>query len=329
MAHEITHTNGVAEMAFVGDRSEIWHGLGQQLTPGSSIETWQREAGMNWDIGSSKLYFEDESKTDAANEIHEFEGKQVLFRSDTKEPLSVVGSRYKIVQPKEVLEFFRSLVSDAGMELSTAGTLFGGKKFWALADTKQKINLNGGSDVIKGFLLLSTSCDGTLSTSAQFTSVRVVCNNTLTVALDSNSKQRVSTSHSTTFNPNKVKSKLGLYESAWDKFSKQMDEMTQVKVSVKDAYNDILELIADNSSDPSPAEIRTTNEIHNLYLGAGMGSDLAGKTSFGVLNALTEYWDHHVGRIPSNQLNSSFWGHAAKQKQAAFDYLTKQYDIAV
>lgn len=321
MAHEITHTNGKAEMAFVGNRSEIWHGLGQELTRGSSIETWQREAGMDWVINSSELRY-----TDQDTKTQVFDGKQVLYRSDTREALSVVSSKYKPVQPKEVLEFFRSLVSDAGMELSTAGTLFGGKKFWALADTKQTVVLPG-NDTVNGYLLLSTSCDGSMATAAQFTSVRVVCNNTLSVALGDKRKARVSTSHRSTFNPNNVKGELGLYESAWDKFSKQLTQMSATKVSVKDAYNDILELIAHDSSDPTTAEIRTTNEIHSLYLGGGMGSDLAGKTAFGVLNAMTEYYDWHVGRNASNRLNSSFWGVANKNKNAVMEYLVNTYDI--
>jgi phage/plasmid-like protein (TIGR03299 family) len=323
MAHELTmRANGKAEMAFVGNRNEIWHGLGQELTEGSSIETWQREAGMDWEINSSALMYQDQN-----DDPQIFEGKQVLFRSDTLAPLSVVGDRYKVVQPKEVLEFFRSLTEDAGFVLSTAGTLFDGKKFWALADTKQKIGLNGGSDIMGGYLLLSSSCDGTLATSAQFTSVRVVCNNTLSIAL-SGSKQRISTRHTTEFKPNNVKQQLGLMEDSWDTFARDMEAMTKVKVSLKDSYRSILELVSPIPDDPNNADVRTANEIHNLYLGAGMGSDMAGKTAFGLLNAMTEYYDHHVGRIASNQLNSSFWGTGAKKKLEAYDYIMDKFGIA-
>lgn len=325
MAHEISLVNGKSEMAFIGDRSKIWHGLGQELTPGSSIETWQREAGMDWDINSSALSYTDQDLT-----ARDFKGKKVLYRNDTRAPLSVVSDRYQVVQPKQVLEFFRSLVNDAGMELSTAGTLFGGKKFWALADTKQKVALNDGRDVIGGYLLLSTSCDGTLATSAQFTSVRVVCNNTLNIALmggSSDAKQKVSTSHSTIFNPNDFKMQLGLTESAWDKFVHNMEDLTQVSVTPKDAYNLIMSLIAEDDADPSNAEIRTTNEIHGMFMGSGMGANVAGKTAYGLLNAFTEYYDHHVGRIASNRLNSSFWGIGNKKKNEAFATINSLYGV--
>jgi phage/plasmid-like protein (TIGR03299 family) len=322
MAHELTQrANGFTEMAFVGDRSEIWHGLGQELTRGSSIETWQQQAGMDWEILSTPLTFRDQD-----NQIQEFEDRSILFRSDTRQGLSVVSSKYKAVQPKEVLEFFRSLTADAGMELSTAGTLFGGKKFWALADTKQKLIMNGG-DAINGYLLLSTSCDGTMATSAQFTSVRVVCNNTLRVAVAEKNKSKVATSHSTTFKPNQVKSELGLFESSWDKFSRQLVQMQAQAVSTKDAWQDIMSLLANDPTDPTNAEVRNVDQVHNLFLGGGMGSDVAGQTVYGLLNALTEYNDHHVGRVADRRLDSTFWGNSNKAKNEAFEYLVNTYDI--
>jgi phage/plasmid-like protein (TIGR03299 family) len=325
MAHELSlGQNGQYEMAFTGQRKEIWHGLGQELSVGSSIETWTKEAGMDWDIDSTVVNYVDTEGT-----VQTFEGKQLLYRSDSKEALSIVSDRYKVVQPKEVLEFFRDLVSDAGMSLSTAGTLFGGKKFWALADTNESVLLNDRKDLMKGYLLLSTSCDGTLATSAQFTSVRVVCNNTLGFALGAgkNEKTRAATKHSTEFNPKDIKKQLGLYEDAWGRFSRQMERMTQITVSTKDAYNNLLDLFCVDAADPTNAEIRTVNEVHGLFLGAGMGADLAGQTAFGLLNAVTEHWDHHTGRIPSNIVNSNFWGASAKQKQVALDYISNKYAV--
>lgn len=332
MAHEISFASGRAEIAFVGDRSKIWHGLGQELTSGSSIETWTQEAGMNWDIRESDLIYSAQESEDSEAVPMIFEDKKVLYRSDTKDALSVVGKNYKIVQPKEVLEFFRDLVSDAGMELSTAGVLFGGRQFWALADAKQTVRFDNG-DKIDGYLLLSTSCDGTLATSAQFTSVRVVCNNTLSVSLreshtNEKHKTKVSTSHRSVFQPKNVKSQLGLYESAWDTFTKQMHALASKKVTAKDAYNHILALTAADRADPTKAEIRIVNDIHNLYLGAAMGSDLAGKTAYGLLNAITEYHDHHVGRNPNRQLQSQFWGTGNKNKNEAFSYICDQYEVA-
>ena len=123
MAHELSsRANGFVEMAYVGQTP--WHGLGQSLTEGASIEEWKKQAGMDWSINQAKVQFQS-----AKGALSAFDGNQVLFRSDTKQPLSIVSDDYKIVQPGEVLEFFKDLVGNAGMVLETAGVLFGGRRF--------------------------------------------------------------------------------------------------------------------------------------------------------------------------------------------------------
>jgi phage/plasmid-like protein (TIGR03299 family) len=94
----------VETMAFAGDTP--WHGLGNQLTQKQPIEVWQREAGMDWQIQESPVHF----KSDAVGHlgaIHSFPEQKVLFRSDTKAPLSVVSNRYHTVQPRDVLPLDR------------------------------------------------------------------------------------------------------------------------------------------------------------------------------------------------------------------------------
>ena len=89
-----------------------------------------------------------------------------------------VSQRYQVVQPREIFRgFYRDLTEVSGFELETAGGVKGGRKIWALAKTGQSMALRG-NDVTNGYLLLATACDGTLATTAQFTGIRVVCNNT-------------------------------------------------------------------------------------------------------------------------------------------------------
>ena len=156
-----------------------WHGLGNRLTE-NQPEVWLKEAGMEWHILNARVQYR------AGFELQDFADQRVLFRSDTLQPLSVVSKRYQVVQPREVLEFYRDLVEVGGFELETAGVLKEGKKLWALARTGQEAMLKGG-DAVKAYLLLATACDGTLATTAQFTSVRVVCNNTLSMAVNDSS----------------------------------------------------------------------------------------------------------------------------------------------
>lgn len=169
----------IETMAYAG--ATPWHGLGNQLPQKQPIEVWQREAGMDWQIQESPVHFKSDTVGHLGT-IHSFPEQKVLYRSDTKAPLSVVSQRYHTVQPREVLEFYRDLTEASGYELETAGVLKGGRKFWALARTGQGTELRG-NDQVNGYLLLATSCDGTLATTATPTTVRVVCNNTLTIAL--------------------------------------------------------------------------------------------------------------------------------------------------
>ena len=222
MAHEIS------SMAFTGETP--WHGLGNQLTEQQPLHVWLKEAGMDWSIQQSDVLFNADS---AALNIRSHSDAKVLYRSDSLEPLSVVSNRYKVVQPKDVLHFYKDLVSAGGFELETAGVLKGGRKLWALAKTGQEARIKG-NDRIKAYLLLATSCDGTLCTTAQFTSVRVVCNNTLQLATrDSNGAVKVP--HSTQFDPRQVKEALGIGFASWESFMTNLKQLSQRTVSPQEA----------------------------------------------------------------------------------------------
>lgn len=168
----------VETMAYTGQTP--WHGLGNKLARQQPIEVWKQQAGMDWQIEESEVRYVTGSQKVGA--INAFPENKVLYRSDTKKPLAVVSKRFQVVQPGEILEFYRDLTATNGFELEAAGVLREGRKFWALARTGQSALLRG-RDRVDGYLLLATACDGTLATTAQFTSVRVVCNNTLAVAL--------------------------------------------------------------------------------------------------------------------------------------------------
>ena len=160
---------------------------------------------MDWQIESSEVRFVAGSHANSSGlgAIHAFPEQRVLYRSDTKVPLSVVSSRYQVVQPAEILDFYKDLTEISGFELETAGVLKDGKKLWALARTGQSATLKG-KDQVNAYLLLATACDGTLATTAQFTSVRVVCNNTLSIALG-DSTGTVKVGHRSQFDAQAVK----------------------------------------------------------------------------------------------------------------------------
>ena len=215
----------VEQMAYVGQAP--WHGLGNRLTPNQPLEVWARQAGMDWRILVTPVRY---LAGEAGNlgQILTAPDQKVLFRSDTQAPLSVVGHRYQIVQPREILEFYRDLTEVSGFELETAGVLKGGRKCWALARTGQS-GLLRGNDRTDAYVLLATACDGTLATTAQFTSIRVVCNNTLAVAT-AGAVNAVKVRHNTRFDPQTVKQQLGISVSAWEDFMYRLKTLSMRKV---------------------------------------------------------------------------------------------------
>ena len=313
MAHELTQRlDGKYEMAFVGETP--WHGLGQELQQGASFEEWQKAAGMDWSIQSSPVQFV------APNSYNIFKGQNVLYRSDTNEPLSVVTNRYKPVQPVEVLHFFKSLVDENGFKLHTAGTLKGGKRMWALAETGNFGEVTA-DDKVGGYLLLSTSCDRTLATTARFTSIRVVCNNTLTMAIEDNANT-VSFSHIQKFDHEKVKAKLGNAVGAFGAFIDMGKYLHKQKMNQVAVDTFLFNLLKDSDQTcDHVANTRQFKKIAGLFDGEAKGFNLVKHSKWGMLNAVTEYVDHFAGHSQDNRLNNAWFGNGERLKNKAKELL--------
>lgn len=313
MAHELyIDGTGKASMAYVGDAP--WHSLGSKLTEGAPLEVWAREAGLNFIVNAADVQFE----TPAGNKV--YDSRRVLYRNDTNAPLAVVGSKYKVVQPMEVLEFFRNLTVEHGWSLETAGVLFNGAKYWALARTGQEVRIMG-QDLLQDYVLLATACDGTLRTVAKRTSVRVVCNNTLTLASMTDRQLAIKISHASNFDAAAVQAKMGLVDS-WSEFSDKVDALAQRRVSNREAVEFVVGLFGDTTKplDAQPA-IQTIAKVLQLFDGQGRGAELASSkgTAWGLVNATTEYVDWHKGQDQSRRLDNAWFLGGALLKEKAYN----------
>jgi phage/plasmid-like protein (TIGR03299 family) len=278
---------------------------------------------MDWTICETPVRYMTE-QAGALGSIMSFDEQKVLYRSDTKAPLSVVSGRYQVVQPKAVLEFYRDLTEVSGYELETAGVLKAGKKFWALARIGKEATLKG-NDVVKGYLLLATSCDGTLATTATPTTIRVVCNNTLSIAL-SGATHAIKVPHSTSFEADAVKRQLGVAVSGWDSFMYRMKTLSERKVKSHESMNYFLKVLCQTNGHADPGQglvnERALKKVQALYDGQGRGAELASAsgTAWGLLNAVTEFVDHERrARSQEFRLDSAWFGQGAALKQRALD----------
>ena len=324
----------IETMAYAGQTP--WHGLGEHLPENQPLEVWAKAAGMNWQIQESPVHYAIDNPLNVSM-FGTFDEQKVLYRSDTNTALSVVSNRYQVVQPMEVLEFYRDLTEQAGFELETAGVLKGGRKFWALAKTGHSTALKG-NDVVNGYLLLATSCDGSLATVAMPTTVRVVCNNTLSIAVN-NSENAVKVSHRSVFDADAVKKRLGVAVSHWDQFMYEMKVLSERKVSTKEAnayFETLLTQTTPQSSESTPSGLRLLKpstkpiipneraykKLQAMYGGQGRGAELtaAKNTAWGLLCAVTEFVDHErQARSTENRLDSAWFGNGAQMKQQALE----------
>lgn len=320
MSHNISFNNGKAEFAFVDSRNAIWHGLGQELTRGAPIEVWTKEAGMDWEAKESPVMYQIKSNT-AGLETGEpfilgqypYPKKKALYRSDNLKPLSIVGEDFNVVQPAEVLEFFSDLTRDHGMVLSTAGCLFDGQRFWALAETGREGEVING-DLIKAHLLFMTAVDGSMSSTAKFVSTRVVCNNTLTVALAENAKNVVRKTHKTVWDSTEAKINLGLIDSSWNSFMDNLRALSERKMDDKEVELFFRKTLFDPKKEDTDQGWGVNRRIHALVdlYHQGQGAEFSYGTAYGALNAITDLYTHGIA--------------SGRQKKADWAFQNAYYD---
>lgn len=317
MAHliETNEITGMSEIAYVGQKP--WHGLGQELNPDADIDTWAKMAGLAWKAEVAPVHYH---PIGLDGNLLRVKGQNVVYRNDTNAALGLVTDRYKLHQPKDVLDFFNVLMQSAGFKLEVAGAIKGGKRIWALANTNKEACVLG-DDAVRGYLLLSTSFDGSTATIGQFTSVRVVCNNTLSVADNEVAPSRFNITHGREFDASLMRDKLGLVVSGFDGMMDKYRYLARQQVSVN-YVKDFLNNLFPANFDPKTATFKPSRgyiKVLELFDGKGMGADLDGAegTRWGLLNAVTQYIDHDKGHNVDSRMNNAWFGNGNRMKSEA------------
>ena len=317
MAHQLyIDASNKASMAYAGETP--WHGLGQKLSDDANLDTWIREAGFDWEVKKGAIAYEVRDENDAPVRMQTVPKRWALYRSDTGTPLSVMSSNYHITQPREVMEFFRDLCEVGGFKMETAGMLRGGSTYWALARVNDSFDVGFG-DIVLPYVLLATSCDGTLSNTGQFTTMRPVCANTLAPALASKDGQ-IRIPHSTKFNPERFKTELGLIGGSWDKFKSDAKSLSKRRVSKEEASRYFIDVFYGESEEVDLEAKRPMLEmVTKIYLdGIGQATRTAEGTAWGLLNAVTRFADHERNAASRDtRLQSAWFGSGARLKRDA------------
>ena len=311
MAHEIDFTTGTPAIAYTGQKP--WHGFGFSMPEDQPLDVWRTRAGLDWDVEQKAVWFRGDDGISRA-----IPKKKVLIRSDNLQPLSVVSDRYKVVQPKEVLGFFESVIKENGFKMSTAGALKGGKRVWAMADCGKDFHVNG--DRVGAHLLLATSYDGTFATTAQFTSIRVVCNNTLGVSLERGGEGGVvRVPHTQDFKEWDIKADLG-FNNSWVSFRDNVMRLADHKITMQDALEYFLTVCGVTEEEAADGkQLSNVRKLIWLYEnGPGAKLPSAQSTLWGALNAVTCLTDHgRRAKNAGNRFDSASFGGGAEFKRKA------------
>ncbi len=330
--HEIDFTKNTPAIAYTGETP--WHGYGAVMLPDQTLDEWIVAAGLNYKVlerpvGWVSEFVPSVEKGVAAKYPKHIpiKGRKALIRDDVNACLSIVSDRYKPIQPRECIEFFGSLIKDEGFKLHTAGALQDGKRIWALAETGKEFALRG-IDRIAAYLLLTTSYDGSSATTAQFTSIRVVCNNTLSFSLERGENQTggvVRVPHTSEFISADVKGQLGLTDG-WEQFQNNVIQLADYKVSKRQAIEFFLELLGVTEEAAAEGkQLQSVKKLLSFYESAPGSQYMTSKnTTWGLVNAVSYFTDH--GRRAQNngtRFNSAAFGEGAVLKKRAFSSALK------
>ncbi|MCP4933714.1 MAG: DUF932 domain-containing protein, partial [bacterium] len=264
MGHMIENNDGVA---YTGQKP--WHGLGNEVDPTTSIDEWKKQSGLIWAVEEYPALY-----ANGGGDLVAVDGRKVLVRDDDNTTLSIVSDNYNVVQPGEVLEFYRDLAEKQDLRIETAGSLMGGKKVWALAKTLNDPLRIMGQDQVDDYVLLATSYDAMMSTVATRTSVRVVCWNTLSWAVGENGQYAdVRLPHNAHFNPSAIQAQLGLTDpQSWTEFGENVTELAKRKVTHQEAVDFFVQMLYGDKIDEETGiiEINLANKAIQKRIGSVM-----------------------------------------------------------
>lgn len=317
MAHEVESVNGKAAMAYVG--KVPWHGLGTEVPADLTPAQMLKAAQLDWTVEKIEAYATIAGKKTAI-------GQSALVRSSDNKMLDVVSNDWNPVQNQEAFEFFNEFVMAGDMEMHTAGSLKGGQIVWGLAKVKESFELFKG-DQIDSYLLFSNFHKYGFSTDVRFTPIRVVCNNTLTLSLNSAVERMVKINHRRQFQAENVKVMLGI---ATDKLAKYK-EMAQFLGSKRATHENGVEYFKamfPSTSQKDPDQM-SRNAIKALgILETQPGADFAKGTFWQLFNTVTYLTDHVIGNNADSRMTSAWYGYSRGLKTKALEKAVEMANAA-
>ena len=273
-----------------------WHGLGTPVEEAQTSKEAIKIAGLDWTVEAKPIY------NDKGIEIPGFKANT---RDIDDKVLGLVSNRYKLVQNSEAFDFTDSLIG-GDVRYETAGSLLGGKRIFLLARLPEKKILGDDFD---NYICFTNSHDGTGAIQACMTPVRVVCQNTLNLALG-NATRKWSTKHIGDIESKmeEARQTLKLAEDYMDNLAVVADQLANTTVTESEVAAIIDELYP-ISEDASDRTKRTINKKKEDFMVCMFAPDILKfkNTAWGVINAASDYSTHgEPARMTSTYKENKF-----------------------
>lgn len=308
MAHELESQNGVA--SFASFREPAWHGLGTVFTEEKNTSEMLETANLNgWNVRLEDLEI---PSTLTSDKNYQYVVRTNPTDKTQTDVLGIVGERYVPLQNEDLFAFGDNIL-DGGGRWETAGSIRGGRVvFGSLALERETVlDPNGVADVVKSYLLINTSHDGSIAIQASITPVRVVCANTLNLALNRTKKRdgvkqsfKIRHTQSAEGRIQVARETLGLANVYMDEFDKMAKLMIEKEITAQQFNEIILAAYPKPEKDVKGAIKKWENKvdlINTIYTGE-FNHTIAGN-AWGALNALTERLDWHRNARGTNTEN--------------------------
>lgn len=337
MAHNLEIRNGQA--SFVAKGEKAWHGLGTYVENAMTAEECIKLANMDWEVEKRSLFVEEaEESNDEDVTFSELTGWSAATRNDTGDVLSIVSDSYQIVQNRECFQFFDSIVDRGEAIYETAGVLGKGERIFLTAKLPSDIIVKGDVDVVENYILLTNSHDGTSALQAGFTSTRVVCNNTLTAALNNGFKNSIKLRHTTNIKQMLAEASeiMGISSKYTAELNEAFNQMAKVKINDKQLRAYIEQVMNPAKEQMTKAEKsefskQFVNQVDSIMEFATVHETQQTKaakgTIWGAYNAISGYYGHVKDhRTETARMTDIMFGQGDQRIKSAFNLAIKSID---
>ena len=329
MAHNIALDSKTQEHAFFSRKEIPWHRLGQVVEKALTSEEAIKAAHLDYQVEQFPLLAK------ISDEVQPpVPGKFATVRTDTNQVLGVVGSRYEIVQNSQAFDFVDEIVGSKEAVFETAGALGNGEKIFVTAKLPTNIRIAKTDDIIEEYILFTSAHDGSGAVYAGFTPIRVVCNNTLNMALRS-VRNKLTLRHTRSVHDNlKMGLQLmGLQRAYSLEFKQNLEALAKKKINddkIKEIVNSLVlkpeELLEVKKGLPYE-DFLSTRKINLLtemtdYIDKGVGQELHKGTALWLFNGVSSYYSN--GKQYSSdedRMNKITEGRSYRKTQKAFNLL--------